>query len=280
MNHIKPKKHLGQNFLQDEEVLVEIIAIADLKSSDVVLEVGPGTGVLTKELLARAGKVIAVEKDLNLVNLLQRNPELVSGSKSKDPETSSGLHIVHQDILRFHLDEHIQGSYKVVANIPYYLTSKLFQYFLEQKNKPKLMILMVQKEVGERVVAKPGELSLLGISVQIYADVEIASVEIPDQVRDGFGAKKKILIIPKTSFWPVPEVDSVVLKITPKDKYPQIKDKKLFFSILKQAFAGKRKQIKNTIKDPAVLEKAGVNPMLRPQDLSIEDWVRIYKVFV
>ena len=245
----KPKKSLGQNFLVDENVLGEIVAVAELKNTDTVLEVGPGLGVLTKELIKRAGKVIAVEKDIRL------SEDLNSKSEIRNPN----LQIINQDILRFHLDKYIPGQYKVVANIPYYLTSKLFQYFLEQKNKPTLMVLMVQKEVGERVVAKPGELSVLGISVQIYSDAEIVSY------------------VSKQSFWPVPKVDSVVLKIVPKNKYPEIDDQKKFFSIVKRAFTGKRKQIKNTIGDIEILNKAGIDPTLRPQDLSLEDWIKLYQ---
>ena len=246
---LKPKDYLGQNFLIDEDVLGEIVKIAELKKDDVVLEVGPGLGVLTAQLAPNVKTVWAVEKDRNLIPLLKVE---LKGQKN--------IEIINDDILKFHVAEHISGDYKVVANIPYYLTSKLIQNFLELTNPPKLMVLMVQKEVGERVVAGAGELSLLGISVQIYSDPEIG------------------LFVSKNSFWPVPEVDSVVLKIMPSDKYPEITDKKLFFRILKMAFAGKRKQIKNTIKDIDALKKAGIDPMLRPQDLKIEDWVRLYQV--
>lgn len=245
----KPKDYLGQNFLVDDEVLAQIIKAADLKKTDTVLEVGPGLGVLTRELVKTSKEVWAIEKDKRLVNILKT--EFAGNEKLK---------IINEDILRFHIQKNIQSEYKVVANIPYYLTSKLFQYFLEQKNPPELMVLMVQKEVGERVVAKPGELSILGISVQVYANAEI------------------VVQVPKTSFWPVPKVDSVILKIVPKEKYPEIEDKKLFFSIVKRAFAGKRKQIHNTIKNPEALERAEIDPKLRPQDISLEKWISLYKV--
>ncbi|MBI4049346.1 MAG: ribosomal RNA small subunit methyltransferase A, partial [Candidatus Doudnabacteria bacterium] len=255
---LKPRHYLGQNFLVDEEVLGEILDAAELTKSDTVLEVGPGIGTLTVELVKRAGKVIAVEKDERMMGLLSRNAELVSASQKRDPEFNLGLRIVNQDILKFHLDKYVSGPYKVVANIPYYLTSHLIQYFLNQKNQPKLLVLMVQKEVAERVVAKPGELSILGISVQFFADAEIAAV------------------VPKESFWPVPKVDSAILRIEPKDKYPEITDYKLFFSTVKKAFAGKRKQLKNTLGNIQVLRQAGIDPMARPQDLSIDDWIRLY----
>jgi len=248
MPNFKPKHHLGQNFLQDEEVLKKIVDAADLKSSDTVLEIGPGLGVLTKELVAKVSQVVAVEKDTKLILHLE-----------KEFNNNKKLKLVNEDILRFHLKKNLPKEYKVVANIPYYLTSKLLQNFLESDHPPKTMVLMVQKEVGERLVAKPGGLSILGISVQIYSDVEIV-----DRVS-------------RQSFWPVPEVDSVIIKITPKDKYLEIEDKRLFFRIVKTAFSGKRKQIKNTIRDSDILWQAGIDQTLRPQDLSLDDWISLYK---
>ena len=294
-HNFKPRDYMGQNFLIDEEVLAKIISVSELKSSDVVLEVGPGLGVLTQELLPRVKQVIAVEKDQKLLEILKLQffPSplwgevpyltgrrgLIKGGGSQEspppnlPHSGGGttprnnLILINQDILRFNLSEHIQEPYKVVANIPYYLTSKLFQYLLEQKNKPTLIVLMIQKEVGERVVASAGDLSVLGISVQIYADVEIAAS------------------VSKTSFWPVPKVDSVVLKITPKNKYPEIQDRKLFFRIIKMAFSGKRKQIQNSLSHGLQISKEVVGDLLvrseikpsdRPQDLSIKQWIRLY----
>ncbi len=245
--NLRPQHYLGQNFLVDEDVLNQIVKAADLKLTDTVLEVGPGLGVLTQELIKKSGKVIAVEKDEKFVSVLKNTFSI-----------ASNLEIINADILRFNFSENIKSPYKVVANIPYYLTSKLIQLFLEANHAPELLVLMIQKEVGERVVANPGELSVLGISVQIYADVEIVAQ------------------VPKIAFWPTPQVDSVILKIVPKNKYPQIKDKKLFFRLVKTAFAGKRKQLKNTIKDPEALKVADIDPMKRPQDLSIEDWIRLY----
>jgi 16S rRNA (adenine1518-N6/adenine1519-N6)-dimethyltransferase len=256
--NFKPKHHLGQNFLQDKEVLKDIVAAADLKSTDTVLEIGPGLGSLTAELLEVSSKVIAVEKDSKLVKHLK---DAFSENKK--------IRVVEEDILKFDLNKEIPGPYKVVANIPYYLTSKIFQYFLEIQNQPDVLILMVQKEVGQRVVAKPGDLSILGISVQIYADVEI------------------IRKVSKESFWPMPEVDSVILKITPKEKYPEIKDKELFFRIIKIAFAAKRKQIQNNLANGLklpkekvfeLLKKTNINPLLRPQDLNIKQWIDLIKL--
>lgn len=261
---------MGQNFLIDEDALNKIVDAADIKKTDTVLEVGPGLGVLTEELVKRAGKVIAVEKDEKLFRTLENEMRnTVNGSATRivgrlpirAAQTNNVLTLFNQDILRFHLEKELNGPYKVVANIPYYLTSKLFQYFLEQKNKPEFLVLMVQKEVGERVVANPGKLSILAISVQVHADAEI------------------VALVPKQSFWPTPEVDSVILKIIPKNKNPEIKDEKLFFRIVKTGFASKRKQLKNTIKDLEMLKKAGIDPSLRPQDLSIEQWISLYNHF-
>ena len=254
---LKPKDYLGQNFLADEEVLQGIVTAADLNSGDTVLEVGPGLGVLTRELATHAGRVIAVEKDQKLIPILKR--------QMRD---AKNLEIINQDILRFHLEEQVTSNYKVVANIPYYLTSKLFQYFLERRRQPEVLILMVQKEVGERVVAQPGGLSVLGISIQVYADPEI------------------LLEVPRESFWPVPEVDSVVLRITPRRKYPEITDEKSFFRLIKIAFAGKRKQVHNTLANglklpkPEIadlLAKAKIDPTTRPQDVEIEQWIALYR---
>ncbi|MBX4191662.1 MAG: 16S rRNA (adenine(1518)-N(6)/adenine(1519)-N(6))-dimethyltransferase RsmA [Candidatus Doudnabacteria bacterium] len=257
---LKPKDYLGQNFLIDEQVLDEIVATADLKPTDVVLEVGPGLGVLTGELASRVKEVFAIEKDPKLVAMLKH--EFAGDKKVK---------IINEDILRFHIARNILSEYKVVANIPYYLTSKLLQTFLESEHPPKSMVLMIQKEVGERVIAEVGELSILGISVQVYADVEISAN------------------VSKDSFWPVPKVDSVVIKVTPKDKYPEIKDKKLFFRIIKVAFAGKRKQIQNSLAHGLhlnkqeineILHKSGIEQTARPQDVSIPQWISLYKVIL
>ncbi len=257
-SHLRPKDYLGQNFLVDEDALEKIIAAADLQTTDTVLEVGPGLGVLTAELAPRVGKLIAVEKDRNIIPILK-----------KHMKRFENVEIYHEDILRFHAAKFISGDYKVVANIPYYLTSKLLQHFLELETPPKLLVLMVQKEVGERVIASAGELSVLGISVQIYADAQIMGQ------------------VSKTSFWPVPKVDSVILKITPHDKYPEITDKKIFFRLVKLAFSGKRKQIHNTLtnglklpKDKIfqMLEKSGIEPTTRPQDVEIREWIKLYQI--
>lgn len=257
LGHRGPKDFFGQNFLVDGEVLSSIVQAAAISKNDTILEVGPGLGVLTWELVQKAGKVIAVEKDKSLVPILKSNLK-----------EFKNLTILNEDILSFHLEKSISGPYKVVANIPYYLSSHLFRYLLDLKLKPELIVLMVQKEVGERIVATPGELSILGISVQMKADVKIARY------------------VSKQSFWPIPKVDSAIIIIKPKNKYPQIKDEKLFFRIVKAAFSGKRKQIHNTLaagftlnkeETQKLLLKIGIDPKTRPQDLSIEEWIALYR---
>jgi 16S rRNA (adenine1518-N6/adenine1519-N6)-dimethyltransferase len=255
---LRPKDYLGQNFLVDEEALAEIIAAGDIKKSDTVLEIGPGLGILTKELAERAGEVVAVEKDRNLVPLLK-----------KEISRYKNVTVINQDILIFDFQKYFSSDYKVVANIPYYLTSKLINNFLNAQRKPSLIVLLVQKEVGERIAAAAGELSILGISVQLYSDPEI------------------IATVPKDCFWPRPNVDSCIIRLKIKNKYPEIKNEKLFFRILKMTFSGKRKQIHNTLAGglhlnkeqvTELLKSAGIKETERPQDLSIQEWIKLYSI--
>jgi len=191
----RPSKGLGQNFLIDKNVLKKIIGAADLNKNDVVLEVGPGIGTLTQELAKNAKKVIAVEKDKIMIKIL--------GETLKDYKN---IEIINGDILRILnfkfsiLNQNLISqfsNYKVVSNIPYYLTSPLIRKFLESDNKPSEIILMVQKEVAQRICSKPPDMSLLAVSVQFYADVKIISY------------------VSKNCFLPVPKVDSALIKIVP-----------------------------------------------------------------
>lgn len=256
--NFKPKDYMGQNFLVDETVLQEIISAAEIKKSDTIVEIGPGLGVMTGELAKQAGRVIAVEKDHRLYALLK-----------KVFRDEQNIELVEKDVLKFNFEQ-IEGDYKIVANIPYYLTSHLLQMLLNLKHKPERLVLMMQKEVGERLVAPAGELSVLGISVQIFAQAEI------------------IAVVSKQSFWPVPKVDSCVVLIRPENKYPEIGNSKLFFQIVKIAFAGKRKQIHNTLANGLKLSKeeianllklAKIDVKIRPQDMTLEDWLRLYKTY-
>lgn len=255
--NLRPKDYMGQNFLVSEEVLQEIVDVAEIKKDETIVEIGPGLGVLTGELVKVAGKVIAIEKDKKFVPLLR-----------KAYRENKNLEIIESDVLKFNFEK-ITGEYKIVANIPYYLTSHLIQMLLALKHKPNKIVLMVQKEVGERLVAEAGELSLLGISVQMFADVFIA------------------VAVPKENFWPKPKVDSCVVVIEPKEKYSEISNLDLFFRMLKIAFAGKRKQIHNTLANgfkwsreeiDEILLKAKINAQMRPQELEISQWVSLYEV--
>ena len=252
---IKPKDYMGQNFLISEDVLDEIMDASEIKKSDTIVEIGPGLGTLTERLAPAAHQVIAIEKDRRFISILKRS------------QTLKNVQIIESDVLRFNFGE-IKSGYKIVANIPYYLTSHLLQMLLALGNKPSRIVFMVQKEVAERLVAKAGELSILGISVQIFADVEI------------------IATVPKENFWPQPKVDSAIVLIMPRGKFPEITDQKLFFRIIKIAFAGKRKQIHNSLANglklpkeqiETLLKKSNITPTLRPQDLSLEQWIDLYK---
>lgn len=256
---IAPKHYLGQNFLVDEIVLDEIVSAARLAPSDTVVEVGPGLGVLTQELCIRAGKVIAVEKDRTMLDILDVNLQGVKNVK-----------VTNQDVLRMDFAREVKGKYKVVANIPYYLTNHLFQFFLGQANRPQLMVFLVQKEVAERVSAQPGEMSLLAAAVQLDADVEIMAEA------------------GRSSFWPAPKVDSAVIRVTPRAKFPEVVDRKLFFRILKVAFAARRKQLHNNLANglglppEAVggwLGSCAIDPKSRAQDLSLDQWACLYRTF-
>src|SRR3989344_3180155 len=187
----KQKKYLGQHFLKNKKILEEMARAAELSKKDIVLEVGPGRGTLTEILAARAKKVIAVEKDRDLIPVLRE--------KFRDYKNAE---IIEGDILAKAVKPPLGGltakSYKIVANIPYYITSRFLRIFLSNsKVRPKLMVLMLQKEVAERICAKPPRMSLLALSVQLYAKPEI------------------IRRVSKGQFSPPPKVDSAIIKITP-----------------------------------------------------------------
>ena len=258
---IKPKKSLGQNFLRDDSVLDKIIKTANLSEDDFVIEVGPGEGVLTEELARLAEKVIAIEIDKNLA--LRLDSRLRGNDK---------IEIINADILEINLPELLEQNnftnYKVIANIPYYITSPIIRLFLETAHPPTEMILMVQKEVAERICAKPGKLSILALSVQYYADAKL------------------LFAVPKTAFFPVPEVDSAVIRIIRSEKQ-EVKSKeeiKKFFKLVKAGFSAKRKTLVNNLSTSLQLEKAfveeklkqiGISPNQRAQELRLEDWKKL-----
>jgi 16S rRNA (adenine1518-N6/adenine1519-N6)-dimethyltransferase len=254
---LTPNKTMGQNFLMNDEVLAQTVAAADIKPDDVVIEVGPGIATLTKLLAQKAGRVIAVEKDEHFLPLLK-----------KLAKSNKNVEVVMDDILKTDIQTLVgDQSYKVVANIPYYLTGKLIPLFLEHVARPKSLTLLIQKEVGENIVARPGSMSLASVATQLYA------------------APKIIAHVPPSDFFPAPKVESVVLHLDVYKKSPYaIRDNKLFFKVLKACFLGKRKQLHNTLTNNLKLEKDVVmkilsavqlSPEVRPQELSIDDWVRL-----
>lgn len=262
------KKHLGQNFLLEKKIALKMITAAELSSKDIVYEIGPGLGTLTKELAQNANKVIAIEKDPSMINILK---ETVKDLKN--------IQIVQGDILKVNLAElsfprlgsvkDNKEGYKVVANLPYYLTSPAIRMFLEAQNKPELIVFMVQKEIAQRICAKPPNMSMLAVSVQFYAKAEIIS------------------IISKGSFWPRPKVDSAIIQIVPTKELPFL-DSDLFFRIVKSGFKQPRKQLGNNLsvglkltkdKIEIWLDKNNLKATQRAETLSIENWVALARSF-
>jgi len=285
---MKPKKSLGQNFLKDKAVLNKIIKAASLKVDDFVVEVGPGQGVLTEELVKNVEKVLAIEVDRGLASKLKEKFR-----------NSINLEVINEDILRVNLPEIIKSNwelvnsnlekektpnyqlpitnYKVIANIPYYITSPIIQLFLETKYPPVEMILMVQKEVAERICAGPGEMSILAVAVQYYAEAEL------------------LFNVPRSAFWPIPEVDSAVIKITylpspalstgrPLPKGEVERERKKFFRIVRAGFSARRKKLVNNLSSSLqvdknvveeTLKKVELDPKIRAQELSVEDWKKL-----
>lgn len=256
------KKGLGQHLLIDIGVLEQIIEAAELTPSDIVIEVGAGLGVLTRELVERAEKVVAVEVDPRLAAVL-------SHILSSRPNLS----IINADVLSLDPGELVAGaeSYKVVANIPYYITSPILRHFLEARHKPKLMVLTLQREVADTIVAGPGELSVLALSVQFY------------------GRPTLVSHVPASSFYPAPKVDSAVVRI---DVYQSpavaVSDVGGFFEVVRAGFSARRKQLRNSLAAglglaPAVaaklLQGAGVSPQRRAGTLALEEWARVYTAY-
>jgi 16S rRNA (adenine1518-N6/adenine1519-N6)-dimethyltransferase len=244
-SNIKAKRSLGQNFLVNPGVAERIVAAAEIGPDDVVVEVGPGTGNLTKKILEKVKRVIAIEKDSRLIGSLRTE------------FSDTGVHVIEGDALK--IDPSSLGlrdnSYKIVANIPYYITSNFLRIVFEKWPKPKLIVLTIQKEVAQRIVSKAGEMNLLALSVQLYSDPKI------------------MMTVSKGSFRPVPKVDSAVIKLLPHPKADRESIRKAL-DLAKKAFAGKRKQLKNTLKG-LDLAKLGISPEARPEDLDISDWLKL-----
>ena len=255
---IRPSSILGQNFLVDEDVLKKIIKTADIKKGDKILEIGPGLGILTRALLQAGASVLAIERDKKLVKYLQDH-------FSDYPD----LRILEKDILKISNKEIFNllgGKFRVVSNIPYQITGKIIKKFVSSElPKPESAILLVQKEVAQRVCAQKGKMSMLALSVQAYAKPEIS------------------IDVPKTAFWPVPKVDSSLLRINGiKERIEPNIDEKRFWQIARIGFSSPRKQLKNNLScglriDQAEVSRAlsecRISDMARAQELGVEDWI-------
>jgi 16S rRNA (adenine1518-N6/adenine1519-N6)-dimethyltransferase len=244
-----PKKHLGQHFLSDFFILNRIVEAADISPDDTVVEIGPGPGGLTKLLAERAKRLIAIELDHELCIKLT---SVLSGYKN--------VELIEGDALQY--DFRNIGRFKVVANIPYYITTPLIFRLLEEKAALQGMTLTIQKEVAERIVAKPGgkDYGVLSIMVQYFAVPELK------------------FIVPKEAFWPVPKVDSAIVHITTREAPLVIPvDEKLFFSVVRTAFSHRRKTLANSLKTmdeniKDIIIGAGIDPQRRPETLSISEF--------
>ncbi len=251
---LQPSKRLGQNFLIDKGAIKKIIEAAELNSDDTVLEIGPGLGVLTQELTKRVKMVIAVEKDPKMIEILKETLG-----------DFNNMELIQKDIRNF---ESEIKDYKVMGNLPFYLAAPVIRKFLESERPPKEMVLVVQKEVGQRICSKPPDMNLLAVSVQFYAEPKIISY------------------ISKKSFWPSPEVDAAIIKIIPR--LAAIRDRDLFFKIVKAGFSQPRKQLINNLSRGLKIDKKrtetwllknNIKPIQRAETLNVNDWIALTKTF-
>jgi len=254
MTEIMPKKSLGQHWLEDESTLEYIAGAADIGLKDTVLEVGPGKGALTDYLTADAKKVIAIELDRNLAN------QLAAGAPKN-------LEVVQGDVLKYNVKK-LPLDYKVVANIPYYLTGHLLRLFSSAENQPALMVLLVQKEVAQRIAARPGQMSILSVSLQLFYEPELGKVVLAEM------------------FAPPPKVDSQVV-ILRRRRTPLFKklDTPKFMRLVKAGFSSPRKKLRSSLaaglrigveQADELLASAEVNGDLRAEKLSLEQWYKLY----
>ena len=253
---LRPRKRLGQNFLVDPTALGRIVDAAGLDAQETVVEVGAGVGNLTRLLAERAGQVVAVEVDGQLVEVLR---EQVSGLPN--------VEVLHGDVLSISDFGFPHLGYVVVGNLPYYITSAILRHFLEGEPRPGRLVVTVQREVAQRIVAGPGDMSLLAVSVQFYGRPEI------------------VARIPAGAFYPAPEVDSAVVRIT---MGPALRvtlapgvDERAFFRLVRAGFSQKRKTLRNALsaglrRSPAevegLLRQAGIEPRRRAETVSLEEW--------
>lgn len=254
---LAPKKSLGQNFLTDDVTLARIASAGAVGPDDTILEIGPGLGHLTRHLARAARRVVAVELDGRLIPILRETLA-----------EFDNVEIIHGDILRLPSSSFLlPSSFKVVANIPYYITAPILRHLLESDPRPSLAVLTVQNEVAERICAGPGAMSLLAVSVQ-------------------FSGKPTLVgRIPADAFYPPPDVDSAVVRIVRYDRPPvDVADVDGFFRAVKAGFSQKRKQLKNALAAglameakavEAILIASDIGPTRRAETLSLEEWAKI-----
>ncbi|OGY86641.1 MAG: ribosomal RNA small subunit methyltransferase A [Candidatus Kerfeldbacteria bacterium RIFOXYA2_FULL_38_24] len=258
---IFPRKEQGQNFLLDDQIIKDIIAVSNLSKDDTILEIGPGFGVLTLALAQKTKKVLAIEQDRNIY------PAMLALSRQQ-----KNIFPFNQSIQKFNLEsaDFKNQQYKLIANLPYSITSWVLQHFLEHHPQPGVMVIMVQKEVAERVIAVKGAMSILSCAVNLYADAEI------------------MRLVAAECFYPAPKVMSAILKLTVRPQ-PKVKDPEKLMQIIKIGFSAKRKQLHHNLsaffhfspsKAKNILEKSQLGLNVRAQELSVEDWIRLQKNLV
>jgi len=259
---VKPIKALGQNFLRYEKIVWQVIKVADLKPNDTVIEVGPGKGALTFKLAQKAGKVIAIEKDCNMVEIL---------NKSISQKGISNVEVINEDILTVQSSKFKVQSYKIVANLPYNIATAVIMKFLQAKNPPKLMAVITQKEIGQKIAAKPPEMSKLSVFSQLYSDVKIMDY------------------ISRKCFYPQPKVDGAILLIQPKKIIMKPKALANFTRIVRAGFVWPRKQLSNNLSKGLEIDRDKINqwlkqnqilPTRRPETLTVEEWIKLTATFV
>lgn len=247
---MKAKKGLGQHFLNSASALSAILEAADIQADDVILEIGPGRGALTDKLLGLAGKVVAVEKDKELVEYLR--------SRFAAELTEKKLILIEKDILKLNIKD---KKYKIVANIPYYITGAVLKKFLSAKRQPESMVLLLQKEVAERIASKNGKESILSISIK------------------AFGRPKYVKKVPAGAFNPPPEVDSAILAVydISRKNFNGIDEKK-FFSTVKRGFAHKRKILRGNLgASSEIMASCRIDLKARAEDLTLAHWLCLAK---
>lgn len=263
---LKPKKHLGQVFLKNKKIVEQIIKSLTIKPNDLIIEIGPGTGVLTEKLIKTKATIIAIEKDIEMIKILNEKFKNVSNLKIIQEDIREVLK-EEKNLLNLNLPH---TNYKLVGNIPYYLTNYLFRLLIEIKNKPKLIVLMVQKEVALRIASKPPQMSFLAVLLQLFFKIE------------------KVASVLKFNFWPIPKVDSIIIKMKPlkKTTLPDT-EKEKFIYFLKASFSHPRKllikNISSTLKLKknkilSIFKKLKIPPTKRAQEVGLKQWLKLFNL--